>query len=598
MTQDILITPRSGEPQILFLGSGTNDTPIELNVLSSYQSASTSGTALIFQGTEGQLFSINDNLSSGVIFSVDDIAGLPFLEIDASGDVRFIEYGRYVGIGTGVPSYELDVFGTGRFSSGIVFPDGVRQTIAYTGQVGGGTSYTAGSGLTLDGNEFNVYGGTGQFTSSYIVGDLIFTNNSISVTGDSDSLWLRPSGQGAIIFSNGTVNTGTNLGINSVSAQMEGDNTSHRAYADYSTIIGGRRLEIKSAAEYSTAIGGSQHDTQNAATYSTCIRAATSQNSSAYSTFLGPSNGLARDYTSQVLGQSVTTTSSYFYNSILGGFISELVRSQYGSQVNTLESRIEDSYNSLILSSTQCTGLGQGFSELYLVCGSGNSINFAGGSAYINSIFGGSRNTIVSGANTNEPYIVFGGSHNQIGSSGTRSIIVSSSGANTRLYGENVISCNGFFQNTGDAQKSTLFLDNDIGFSVGNSIVLTAKSQSNTGTAYANSQLPILPFEYGCSWNFNLTMSICSNSFLLGLPSSGIHGVYFLKGNITSDSGNSLSLVTGTPEKYFDSLTGVQVFVEPHTGMNCLLISTSGLSIYGPDAHASASLELIYCGGS
>jgi len=33
MAQDILITPGSGEPQILFRGSGTNDTPIELNVL-------------------------------------------------------------------------------------------------------------------------------------------------------------------------------------------------------------------------------------------------------------------------------------------------------------------------------------------------------------------------------------------------------------------------------------------------------------------------------------------------------------------------------------------------------------------------------------
>ena len=67
MAQDILITPGSGEPQILFRGSGTNDTSIELNVLSSYQSANGSGSALLFEGTEGQLFAITDNLSSGVI---------------------------------------------------------------------------------------------------------------------------------------------------------------------------------------------------------------------------------------------------------------------------------------------------------------------------------------------------------------------------------------------------------------------------------------------------------------------------------------------------------------------------------------------------
>ena len=132
MAQDILITPGSGEPQILFRGSGTNDTPIELNVLSSYQSASSSGSALLFEGTEGQLFAITDNLSSGVIFSVAGAAGLPFIEADASGDVRLIEYGRYVGVGTGTPAYQLDVFGTGRFSNGIMFGDGTTQTTAAT----------------------------------------------------------------------------------------------------------------------------------------------------------------------------------------------------------------------------------------------------------------------------------------------------------------------------------------------------------------------------------------------------------------------------------------------------------------------------------
>ena len=147
MAQDILITPGSGEPQILFRGSGTNDTPIELNVLSSYLSANGSGSALLFEGTEGQLFAITDNLSSGVIFSVADIAGLPLIEADASGDVQLIEYGRYVGVGTGTPAYQLDVFGTGRFSDGIIFPDGNTQTVAYTGPPAVITD--AGTGITI-----------------------------------------------------------------------------------------------------------------------------------------------------------------------------------------------------------------------------------------------------------------------------------------------------------------------------------------------------------------------------------------------------------------------------------------------------------------
>ena len=158
MAQDILITPGSGEPQILFRGSGTNDTPIELNVLSSYQSANGSGSALLFEGTEGQLFAITDNLSSGVIFSVAGAAGLPFIEADASGDVRLIEYGRYVGVGTGTPAYQLDVFGTGRFSEGILFADGNVQTGAYTGDGGGGGSTPTGtaSGVAFFGGDNNL----------------------------------------------------------------------------------------------------------------------------------------------------------------------------------------------------------------------------------------------------------------------------------------------------------------------------------------------------------------------------------------------------------------------------------------------------------
>lgn len=90
--QDILITPGSGEPQILFRGSGVNDTAVELNVLSSYQSATGSGSALLFEGEQGQLFAITDNLSSGVIFSVADITGLPAIEYNASGELKLGEY--------------------------------------------------------------------------------------------------------------------------------------------------------------------------------------------------------------------------------------------------------------------------------------------------------------------------------------------------------------------------------------------------------------------------------------------------------------------------------------------------------------------------
>jgi hypothetical protein len=124
MAQDILITPGSGEPQILFRGSGAIDSALELNVMSSYQSATGSGTAILFEGEEGLLFGVTDNLSSGTIFSVADITGLPALEYNADGELKLGEYAQnivsYRGIKSPIESntdgatvtFDLDVSNT------------------------------------------------------------------------------------------------------------------------------------------------------------------------------------------------------------------------------------------------------------------------------------------------------------------------------------------------------------------------------------------------------------------------------------------------------------------------------------------------------
>jgi len=144
MTQDILIAPGSGEPFIDFRATGVPNA-IKLTIVSGVVPAS--GTSeLSFEGTHGQLLSISDNLASGTIFSVSDITGLPLVEADASGDVKIGQYGRNVGIGSGVlPAYQLDVFGTGNFHQGIRFSDGTTQTIAGAPAT---VSLTAGDGLT------------------------------------------------------------------------------------------------------------------------------------------------------------------------------------------------------------------------------------------------------------------------------------------------------------------------------------------------------------------------------------------------------------------------------------------------------------------
>ena len=134
-------------PKIVFTGSGVQDTPIRLKVLSNQPTPSTSGTALSFEGTEGQLFGITDNLSSGNIFSVNDITGLPLISADASGDVKLGEFGRYVGIGTGVPLYGFDVSSSGQLQKGVILSDYVPATTTNALYNDGGTLKFNGSAV-------------------------------------------------------------------------------------------------------------------------------------------------------------------------------------------------------------------------------------------------------------------------------------------------------------------------------------------------------------------------------------------------------------------------------------------------------------------
>ena len=177
MAQDILITPGSGEPQILFRGSGAIDTAVELNVLSSYQSGTGSGTAILFEGTEGQLFGITDNLSSGTIFSVADITGLPIIEADASGDVKLGEYGRYVGIGTGVPAYGLDVFSSGILRKGVILSNYVPATT---------TNALYNEGGTLKFNGSSVGGASAE--SQYASGQAISNQSNITALNTASGI--------------------------------------------------------------------------------------------------------------------------------------------------------------------------------------------------------------------------------------------------------------------------------------------------------------------------------------------------------------------------------------------------------------------------
>jgi hypothetical protein len=100
--KNILITPAtgtSGDPTIVF--TGTNATPITQRILDA-------GT-ISYQATAGELLSIADGLT-GTLFAVNDISGMPMIEVTDVGLVHLVRYGGYVGVGGLASAWKIQVY--------------------------------------------------------------------------------------------------------------------------------------------------------------------------------------------------------------------------------------------------------------------------------------------------------------------------------------------------------------------------------------------------------------------------------------------------------------------------------------------------------
>ena len=90
--KDILITPNKGTtslPELSFIGQVNS--PIKLRVLDD--------NTLSFEGSAGQLFSINNNLTTGTIFAVSDVSGVPSLSVDANGALKLVPFNGVAMVG-------------------------------------------------------------------------------------------------------------------------------------------------------------------------------------------------------------------------------------------------------------------------------------------------------------------------------------------------------------------------------------------------------------------------------------------------------------------------------------------------------------------
>ena len=162
MGQNIVIKPNKDgvaeQPKIDFVGANAGASGITLKVLGD--------SGLSFEGTSGQLFSINNNLSTGKIFSVNDISGIPSIDVDADGTVRLNPFN-----GT--------VFSNTLKAYGPISGTGAGNSLTLT--AGSGVTSGAGGNLILQAGLQAATGGDGR----------ILIQNVIEQGSATTAVWFR-----------------------------------------------------------------------------------------------------------------------------------------------------------------------------------------------------------------------------------------------------------------------------------------------------------------------------------------------------------------------------------------------------------------------
>jgi hypothetical protein len=195
--KNIIITPNrglSGQPEIYFGGSG--GVPIRMKVLDD------SFGTLSWEGSAGQLFSINNNLTSGSIFSVNDVSGIPSIDVNADGTVTLAPYGGNVGIGVTAPNTLLHVGGTAS-ASGF----SASTVVATNGfQVGAGSFNAQTAGYTLAASD------NGKIITINSASAVTITvGTAVGTAGFSCTIIQLGAGQVTIAASGTTLNSASGL---------------------------------------------------------------------------------------------------------------------------------------------------------------------------------------------------------------------------------------------------------------------------------------------------------------------------------------------------------------------------------------------------
>jgi hypothetical protein len=132
--KNIKITPSRNKvttPKIVFTGSATGTSVITMEVLND--------NSISFYSNEGQIFSLDNNLTVGTIWSVNDVSGTPLLRASAGATIGIAESAGVVGIGETAPTAtnKLQVKGNTAFGT----TSDANQQFFFSGNVASGSNF-------------------------------------------------------------------------------------------------------------------------------------------------------------------------------------------------------------------------------------------------------------------------------------------------------------------------------------------------------------------------------------------------------------------------------------------------------------------------
>lgn len=207
--QNLVLSGAEYNGHIRFIGNNSPESDIKLEVLGNGD--------ISFTGDNGSLFSVSDSLT-GTLMSVNDIAGLPILEVFDNSSIVMGEYGTNtlvvssdkIGILTNNPLYALDVNGTANFT----------ETVTISSNVLIHDETTINAQLSVDGSLYvtgtNATGGNGFIAlfmepgitpeSSTVVGTA--ADRSVMVQGNGGAFYLGRDVTNNIEFAMGTSSLG------------------------------------------------------------------------------------------------------------------------------------------------------------------------------------------------------------------------------------------------------------------------------------------------------------------------------------------------------------------------------------------------------